>query len=79
MNLAEKRHVKSILELERAERKLVAAFARWHRLRAKVRRYDSVAERKLAGEYDQFASLEAGTLVRGARSAKSRRATPAPR
>jgi len=55
MNLTEKRHVKALDELARAGRRPVAAFACWQRLRLKVRRYDAAAERKLAGEYDQFA------------------------
>ncbi len=50
MSLQEKRHVKAILELERAEKKLAAAFARWSRLRAKVKRYDLKADKKFGEE-----------------------------
>jgi hypothetical protein len=63
VTLTEKRHRAAIVKLERAERALVKAFARWQRLRAQVRRYDVRADRAAASEYDQFASLQADRLL----------------
>lgn len=63
--LIERRHVKAIKDLERAEARMVAAFARWSALRSKVRRYDAAADKRAASEYDQFESLAQGKLVRG--------------
>lgn len=64
VSLQEKRHLKALRELERAEKRMVLAFTRWQKLRAKVRRYDATADKKRGGEYDQFASLAAGELIR---------------
>jgi hypothetical protein len=64
-SLTERRHASAIRELERAEKKLVAAFARWRKLRVKVARYDARADRKNAFEYDQFASYMSDRLEGG--------------
>ena len=69
MTLTEKRHVKAIADLEKAETDLARAFRRWDKLREKVRGYDARADKNGhkygGGEYDQFASIAAQRLVGG--------------
>lgn len=51
----EARQRAAILALTRAERRLVATFTRWQKLRDTVRRYDRAADRADAAEMEREA------------------------
>lgn len=51
----EARQRAAILALTRAERRLVAAFSRWQKLRDTVRRYDREADKADAAELERMA------------------------